>query len=65
MADDQAQTTRGGARPGAGRRPVEQRLERVSTRLPVQQFDQLVKLANQRDVSVSGLVRQLIIMRLG
>lgn len=57
-------STRGGARPGAGRRPVGEPLERVSTRLPTKQFDQLVRLANARDESVSQLVRRLIVMRL-
>ena len=55
---------RGGARPGAGRPPSQERLERVSTRLPVREFDQLVRLANQRNESVATVVRKLIVLRL-
>jgi hypothetical protein len=47
-----------------GRPRVEEPLERVSTRLPLGVYDQLVRAANQRETSVSMLVRQLIVMRL-
>lgn len=49
---------------GRGRPRVEARLERVSTRLPVAQFDRLVQLANQKDTSVSNLLRQIVVFRL-
>lgn len=62
--EEKSSSARGGARPGAGRRPSQERLERVSTRLPVRQFDQLVKLANQRDESVASVVRRLLVLRL-
>lgn len=61
---EEKQSTRGGARPGAGRRPVGERLERVSTRLPIREFDQLVKMANLRNESVASLVRSLLVVRL-
>ena len=47
-----------------GRPRVEQRLERVSTRLPVPTYNQLVSIANARATSVSKLVRQLLVLRL-
>ena len=47
-----------------GRPRVEEPLERVSTRLPLPVYDQLVTIANQRETSVSMLVRQLIVLRL-
>jgi len=36
-------------------------LSAISTRLPVQQHDQLVKQAQARGISVSELVRQIIL----
>jgi hypothetical protein len=39
-------------------------LERVSTRLPTPVYDRLVTIANERDTSVSMLVRQLLVIRL-
>lgn len=47
-----------------GRPRVEEPLERVSTRLPLPVYDRLVTIANERDTSVSMLVRQLIVLRL-
>lgn len=47
-----------------GRPRVDEPLERVSTRLPLPIYDKLVSAANQQDVSVSRLVRQLLILRL-
>jgi hypothetical protein len=63
---DTKRATRGGVRPGAGRRHVDPAgpLVYVGTRVPVHQFDRLVKLANLREESVSALVRQLLVLRL-
>jgi hypothetical protein len=47
-----------------GRPRVDEPLERVSTRLPIPVYDRLVEIANQRETSVSMLVRQLLILRL-
>ena len=47
-----------------GRPRVAERLEQVGTRLPIAYYDRLVQIANQRDTSVSSLVRQLLILRL-
>jgi hypothetical protein len=47
-----------------GRPRVEEPLERVSTRLPLPIYDELVRKANARDTSVSMMVRQLLILRL-
>jgi hypothetical protein len=44
-----------------GRPRVEQVQERVSTRLPVDNYDQLVKVARREDKSVSELVRQILL----
>lgn len=49
---------------GRGRPRVDERLEVVSTRLPVKYFDRLVKIANQNETSVANTVRQLLILRL-
>jgi hypothetical protein len=50
------------------RRPGRPRLEQpqstVSTRLPPEYHDRLIKLANDQDASVSKTVRQLLILRL-
>lgn len=47
-----------------GRPRVDEPLERVSTRLPIHDYDRLVKIANLKETSVSNLVRQLLILRL-
>lgn len=47
-----------------GRPRVEEPLERVSTRLPLPIYDELVKAANARDTSVANLVRQIVIVGL-
>lgn len=36
----------------------------VSTRLPTPLHDKLIDMANQRQMSVSGLLRQIVIVRL-
>lgn len=51
-------------RRGRGRPRVDEPLSPVSTRVPASYHDRLVKLANQRDQSVSETVRQLLIIRL-
>lgn len=51
-------------RRGRGRPRVDEPFERLSTRVPLPTYDRLVKLANQRETSVSHLVRQLLILRL-
>lgn len=61
---DRAKETRGGARPGAGRRPVDEPRSTVSTWLPASYHDRLIRMANQQDVKVSALVRQLLVLRL-
>ena len=43
-----------------GRPRVEQPQERLSTRLPTPEYDRLVKLAQQREQSLSALVRDLL-----
>lgn len=53
-----------GERRGRGRPRVDEPLERVSTRLPLPIYDRLVSIANERDTSVSMLVRQLLVFRL-
>jgi hypothetical protein len=47
-----------------GRPRVQEPLEQVGTRLPVPYYDRLVQIAHDREMSVSGLVRQLLILRL-
>lgn len=47
-----------------GRPCIEQRLEPVSTSLPAPYYARLKEIARDRDVSVSKLVRQLLILRL-
>lgn len=59
MSDEHGQRSRPRGRPR-----VDEPLERVSTRLPVPVYDRLVTIANQRETSVSMLVRQLIVLRL-
>lgn len=61
MARDQGRVD--GGRP-RGRPRVDEPLERVSTRLPIPVYDRLVAIANERDTSVSMLMRQLLILRL-
>jgi len=51
------------ARP-RGRPRVEERLEFVGTSLPKAYVQRLEQIAEQRDMKVSALVRQLLIMRL-
>lgn len=59
--DDNAQVT--SVRP-RGRPRVEERMEPVTTRLPVGEYDRLVRAANLQDIHVSALVRRLLILRL-
>ena len=47
-----------------GRPRVNEPGSSVSTWLPAGYHDKLIEMANQREVPVSALVRQLIIMRL-
>jgi hypothetical protein len=47
-----------------GRPRVEEPMSSVSTRLPSDAYDRLIRAANQQDKSVSSLVRQLLILRL-
>ena len=47
-----------------GRPRVAEPLEPVSTRVPLHVYDQLVRTATARDVSVANLLRQIIILRL-
>lgn len=54
MADDTAVQNR------RGRPKVEEPHTRVSTWVEVKHYDQLVRLANQRDQSVSALLRDLL-----
>lgn len=64
MADERPAKSRGGARAGAGRRPVNEPRATVSTWLPASYHDRLIRMANQQDVKVSALVRQLLVFRL-
>lgn len=52
-----------GGRP-RGRPRVESRMEPVTTRLPLREYDRLINAARDRDIHVSALVRQLLILRL-
>lgn len=54
MADEAVQNRRG------GRPKVEEPHTRVSTWVEVKHYDQLVRLANQRDQSVSALMRDTV-----
>lgn len=47
-----------------GRPRVDEPRATVSTWLPASYHDRLIELANQQDVKVSALVRQLLILRL-
>lgn len=47
-----------------GRPRLDQPLSTVSTRLPPQVHDELIKLANHQEESVSETLRQLLILRL-
>lgn len=47
-----------------GRPRVEERMEPVATRLPVRDYDRLVRAANLQQMSVARLVRQLLILRI-
>ncbi len=47
-----------------GRPPSDRPHNSVSTWLPSDAHDRLIKLANAREQSVSSLVRQLLILRL-
>lgn len=49
---------------GRGRPRVEEPLERVSTRLPVPVYDQLVRVANAQETSVADVMRQIVIVGL-
>ena len=48
-----------------GRPRVEQPLSAISTRMPTNLHDKLVVLANKHEVSVSALVRQMLMLQLG
>jgi len=43
---------------------VESALSFVSTRIPTDTHDRLIKLANQREQSVSALLRALVVFQL-
>lgn len=47
-----------------GRPRVDQPQSTVSTRLPPAYHDRLIQIANQRDMKVAALVRELLIFRL-
>ena len=47
-----------------GRPRVEQPMEPVMTRLPRENYDRLVRAADLQGLSVSSLVRQLLILRI-
>lgn len=51
-------------RRGRGRPRVEEPKTSVSSWVEAKHYDQLVKLANQREQSVSALVRDLLTIRL-
>lgn len=51
------------ARP-RGRPRVEEPLSAISTRLPASYHDRLIRIANAQEISVSAVVRQLLILRL-
>jgi hypothetical protein len=36
----------------------------LCTRVPTSEYDRLVRMANQRETSVSALVRQMLVLRL-
>ena len=50
--------------PRRGRPPADQPGSTVCTWLPASYHDRLIQLANQREQSVSSLVRSLLILRL-
>ncbi len=58
VTDDVKQESKGG-RPAFGEPHTT-----VTAYIPVRQYDRLVELANQRDQSVSSLVKQLLVMRI-
>jgi len=47
-----------------GRPRVAERLEQVGTSLPVPYYERLKQFAHEQDMSVSKVVRQLLILRL-
>lgn len=49
---------------GRGRPRVAEPRSTVSTWLPASYHDRLIRMANQQDVKVSALVRQLLVLRL-
>lgn len=51
-------------RRGRGRPPAAEPRTSVSTWLPASYHDRLIRVARQQDVSVSAVVRQLLILRL-
>ena len=59
MADDRPERRRG--RP----RSADPLLSPVTTHLPTKAHDRLIVLAKQREVSVSALVRRLLILQIG
>ena len=52
--------TRGGARPGAGRKPTLDRAARVTLFLEGDVIDALQRLADEQDVLFSGYVRRVL-----
>lgn len=58
MADDQDKVTRGRGRPR-----VDEPLERVSTRIPVSDYDRWVLIANRRGESLSEVMRKRLKLR--
>lgn len=49
------------AQKGRGRPPVQEPRSTVSTWLPASAHDRLIKVANAREMSVSAIVRHIII----
>lgn len=59
MSEPKADDTR---RP-RGRPRVEEPMTTISTRIPVRDHDKLIRLANQREISVADLVRRRLLDR--
>lgn len=49
---------------GRGRPPSDRSCASVSTWMPEEYHDRLIKMANERRISVSGLVRHLLVLQL-
>lgn len=63
MADGDTEASMNEAR-RRGRPPAQERYSSVSTWVPTRYHDRLIDMANQRGMSVSGLVKQIIVLRL-